>query len=81
MFYLAKDVLFCSNFVFAGFPLLFFFIFSFRPVLPISYVQSELALESEEECQAFLAPLSLIYAGNDISKIDCKQSLVVLPNF
>ncbi|XP_078511192.1 leukocyte receptor cluster member 8 isoform X1 [Lissotriton helveticus] len=54
---------------------------TFRPVLPISYVQSELALESEEECQAFLAPLSLIYAGNDISKIDCKQSFVVLPNF
>ncbi|XP_069056901.1 leukocyte receptor cluster member 8 isoform X2 [Pleurodeles waltl] len=54
---------------------------TFRPVLPVSYVQSELALESEEECQAFLAPLSLIYSGNDISKIDCKLSLVVLPNF
>ncbi|XP_075695997.1 leukocyte receptor cluster member 8 isoform X3 [Rhinoderma darwinii] len=54
---------------------------TFRPVLPVSYVQSELAIESEEECQSFLASLSLVYAGNDASKIDCKQSLAVLPNF
>ncbi|KAM4704322.1 leukocyte receptor cluster member 8 [Rhinophrynus dorsalis] len=54
---------------------------TFRPVLPVSYVQSELAFENEEECQSFLASLSLVYAGNDASKIDCKLSLVVLPNF
>ncbi|XP_056397622.1 leukocyte receptor cluster member 8 isoform X2 [Hyla sarda] len=54
---------------------------TFRPMLPVSYVQSELGFESEEECQSFLASLSLVYAGNDISKIDCKQSLAVLPNF
>ncbi|KAM4015922.1 leukocyte receptor cluster member 8 isoform 2-T2 [Anomaloglossus baeobatrachus] len=54
---------------------------TFRPVLPVSYVQSELAFESEEECQSFLASLSLTYSGNDSSKIDCKQSLAVLPNF
>ncbi|XP_068097315.1 leukocyte receptor cluster member 8 [Hyperolius riggenbachi] len=54
---------------------------TFRPVLPVSYIQSELAFESEEECQSFLASLSLVYAGNDDSKIDCKQSLTVLSNF
>ncbi|XP_072282875.1 leukocyte receptor cluster member 8 isoform X1 [Pyxicephalus adspersus] len=54
---------------------------TFRPVLPVSYIQSELAFESEEECHSFLASLSLVYAGNDTSKIDCKQSLMVLPNF
>ncbi|MEE6482864.1 hypothetical protein FKM82_013372 [Ascaphus truei] len=54
---------------------------TFRPVLPVSYVQSELALENEEECQSFLASLSLVYAGNDASKIDCKLSLAVLPSF
>ncbi|KAM4652444.1 leukocyte receptor cluster member 8 [Discoglossus pictus] len=54
---------------------------TFRPVLPVSYVQSELALENEDECQSFLASLSLVYAGNDVSKIDCKLSLAVLPNF
>ncbi|XP_077313680.1 leukocyte receptor cluster member 8 isoform X3 [Lithobates pipiens] len=54
---------------------------TFRPVLPISYIQSQLAFESEEECHSFLASLSLVYAGNDTSKIDCKQSLTVLPNF
>ncbi|XP_066463889.1 leukocyte receptor cluster member 8 [Eleutherodactylus coqui] len=54
---------------------------TFRPVLPVSYIQSELAIESEEECQSLLASLSLVYAGSDTSKIDCKQSLAVLPNF
>ncbi|XP_040181716.1 leukocyte receptor cluster member 8 isoform X3 [Rana temporaria] len=54
---------------------------TFRPVLPISYIQSQLAFESEEECHSFLASLSLVYAGNDTSKIDCKQSVTVLPNF
>lgn len=62
--------------------ILFYFVsFSFRPLLPVSYVQSELAFESEEECQLFLAPLSLAYAGADTTKIDCKQSLAVLSNF
>ncbi|KAG8567929.1 hypothetical protein GDO81_013835 [Engystomops pustulosus] len=54
---------------------------TFRPVLPVSYVQSELAFESEEECQSFLASLSIVFAGTDASKIDCKQSVAVLPNF
>ncbi|KAM5131979.1 leukocyte receptor cluster member 8 isoform 1-T2 [Mantella aurantiaca] len=54
---------------------------TFRPLLPVSYIQSELGFENEEECHSFLASLSLVYAGNDISKIDCKQSLTVLPNF
>uniref|UniRef100_A0A1B8XUB4 Uncharacterized protein n=1 Tax=Xenopus tropicalis TaxID=8364 RepID=A0A1B8XUB4_XENTR len=55
--------------------------FSFRPDLPVSYIQSELAFANEEECQSFLASLSLVFAGNDASKIDCKLSLAVLPNF
>lgn len=54
---------------------------TFRPVLPVSYIQSELAFENEEECRNFLASLSLSYTGNDMSKIDCKQSLAVLQNF
>uniref|UniRef100_H3AXH8 Leukocyte receptor cluster member 8 n=1 Tax=Latimeria chalumnae TaxID=7897 RepID=H3AXH8_LATCH len=54
---------------------------TFRPALLVSYVQSELAFESEEACKTFLAPLSLSYVGNDSDKIDCKQSLAVLSNF
>ncbi|XP_053308527.1 leukocyte receptor cluster member 8 isoform X2 [Spea bombifrons] len=54
---------------------------TFRPLLPVSYVASELGFENEEECQTFLASLSLVYAGNDATKIDCKLSLAVLPNF
>lgn len=55
--------------------------FSFRPVLPVSYVQSELAFEAAEECQLFLAALSLVYTDTDATKIDCRQSLAVLANF
>ncbi|KAL8176770.1 UNVERIFIED_CONTAM: Leukocyte receptor cluster (LRC) member 8 [Gekko kuhli] len=54
---------------------------TFRPVLLVSYVVSELAFESEDECQAFLAALSLVYTSPDATKIDCKQSLAVLANF
>ncbi|KAG8147219.1 putative Leukocyte receptor cluster member 8-like protein [Naja naja] len=54
---------------------------TFRPVLPVSYVVSELAFENEEECQAFLAALSLVYTSPDATKIDCKQSLAILANF
>ncbi|TFJ96349.1 Protein CNPPD1 [Platysternon megacephalum] len=54
---------------------------TFRPVLPVSYVQSELAFEAAEECQLFLAALSLVYTGTDATKIDCRQSLAVLANF
>ncbi|KAE8593789.1 hypothetical protein XENTR_v10019316 [Xenopus tropicalis] len=54
---------------------------TFRPDLPVSYIQSELAFANEEECQSFLSSLSLVFAGNDASKIDCKLSLAVLPNF
>ncbi|EMP24645.1 Leukocyte receptor cluster member 8 like protein [Chelonia mydas] len=54
---------------------------TFRPVLPVSYVQSELAFEAAEECQLFLAALSLVYTDTDATKIDCRQSLAVLANF
>nr|XP_025043786.1 leukocyte receptor cluster member 8 [Pelodiscus sinensis] len=54
---------------------------TFRPVLPVSYVQSELAFETAEECQLFLAALALVYTSSDASKIDCRQSLAVLANF
>lgn len=50
-------------------------------MLPVSYVQSELAFEAAEECQLFLAALSLVYTGTDATKIDCRQSLAVLANF
>ncbi|XP_068785316.1 leukocyte receptor cluster member 8 [Struthio camelus] len=54
---------------------------TFRPGLPTSFVRAELAFESEESCQLFLAALSLSYTGPDATKIDCKQSLAVLANF
>ncbi|XP_078392458.1 leukocyte receptor cluster member 8 homolog [Cetorhinus maximus] len=54
---------------------------TYRPALPVSYVQSELAFVNEEECQVFLAPLALTFLKSDSTKIDCKQSVLQLPNF
>uniref|UniRef100_A0A8C4NNV7 Leukocyte receptor cluster member 8 n=1 Tax=Eptatretus burgeri TaxID=7764 RepID=A0A8C4NNV7_EPTBU len=51
---------------------------SYRPALPVQYVQSELAFGNEDECRAFLDGLSVSYVSNDQGKIDCKQSLSVL---
>ena len=55
-----------------------FFLPSFRPALPTSFVGAELALDAES-CSQFLAALPLCYCGPD--SIDCKQSLGVLPHF
>ncbi|XP_048477057.1 leukocyte receptor cluster member 8 homolog isoform X3 [Rhincodon typus] len=54
---------------------------TYRPALPVSYVQSELAFESEEECQGFLSSLALTFLGSDSTKIDCKLSALQAPNF
>lgn len=58
--------------------LFLFFLPSFRPALPTSFVGAELALDAES-CAQFLAALPLCYCGPD--SIDCKQSLGVLPHF
>ncbi|OWK15846.1 hypothetical protein Celaphus_00004892 [Cervus elaphus hippelaphus] len=54
---------------------------NFRPALPVSYLQAELAFEGEAACRAFLEPLGLAYTGPDNSSIDCRLSLAQLPAF
>lgn len=54
---------------------------SFRPALPISYLQAELAFEGEAACRAFLEPLGLAYTGPDNASIDCRLSLAQLSAF
>lgn len=54
---------------------------SFRPVLPVSYLQAELAFEGEAACRAFLEPLGLAYSGPDNTSIDCRLSLAQLSAF
>lgn len=54
---------------------------SFRPALPVSYLQAELAFEGEAACRAFLEPLGLAYTGPDNSSVDCRLSLAQLPAF
>ncbi|XP_014405734.1 PREDICTED: leukocyte receptor cluster member 8 [Myotis brandtii] len=48
---------------------------TFRPALPVSYLQAELAFEGEAACRAFLEPLGLAYTGPDNTSIDCRLSL------
>lgn len=54
---------------------------SFRPALPVSYLQAELAFEGEAACRAFLEPLGLAYTGPDNTSIDCRLSLAQLSAF
>ncbi|XP_048186133.1 leukocyte receptor cluster member 8 isoform X2 [Perognathus longimembris pacificus] len=54
---------------------------TFRPALPVSYLQAELAFEGEAACRAFLEPLGLAYTGPDNSSVDCRLSLAQLPAF
>lgn len=54
---------------------------SFRPALPVSYLQAELAFEGEAACRAFLEPLGLAYTGPDNASIDCRLSLAQLSAF
>uniref|UniRef100_A0A2I2Z9C9 Leukocyte receptor cluster member 8 n=1 Tax=Gorilla gorilla gorilla TaxID=9595 RepID=A0A2I2Z9C9_GORGO len=54
---------------------------TFRPALPVSYLQAELAFEGEAACRAFLEPLGLAYTGPDNSSIDCRLSLAQLSAF
>ncbi|XP_058874568.1 leukocyte receptor cluster member 8 homolog isoform X1 [Acipenser ruthenus] len=54
---------------------------SFRPAVPVEFIQSELTFPTQEECVAFLDALSISYVGTDPSKVDCKLSMAILPNF
>ncbi|KAF8773870.1 Leukocyte receptor cluster member 8 like protein [Argiope bruennichi] len=55
------------------------FIKSFRPNIPISYIQSALAFPSSEECLAFLTKANVVFA--DTGLINCKESVGPLANF
>ncbi|XP_028395086.1 leukocyte receptor cluster member 8 homolog [Dendronephthya gigantea] len=50
---------------------------SYRPLLPVAFVQSELAFADEATCQEFLKGLGLILNA-DNTKLDCKLSQAVL---
>lgn len=54
---------------------------TFRPALPVSYLQAELAFEGKAACRAFLEPLGLAYSGPDNTSIDCRLSLAQLSAF
>ncbi|XP_067259413.1 leukocyte receptor cluster member 8 homolog isoform X1 [Chanodichthys erythropterus] len=47
---------------------------TFRPSVPVEYVQSSLAFPDLDSCLAFLAGLGVTFTPSDPSKIDCKVS-------
>ena len=51
--------------------------YSYRPFLPVAFVQSELAFVDEAACREFLKGLGLIFTA-DNTKLDCKQSQAVI---
>ncbi|KAL2084005.1 hypothetical protein ACEWY4_019523 [Coilia grayii] len=51
---------------------------TFRPTVPVEYVQSSLAFDSLDTCQAFLTGLGVSYLASDPTKIDCKSSSACL---
>jgi hypothetical protein len=48
---------------------------SYRPSLPISFVQSILGFSQQQDCTSFLAQFEMKFIDND--NIDCKMSRVV----
>ncbi|XP_016357265.1 leukocyte receptor cluster member 8 homolog isoform X3 [Sinocyclocheilus anshuiensis] len=47
---------------------------TFRPSVPVEYVQSSLAFSDLDSCLAFLTGLGVTFTPSDPSKIDCKVS-------
>ncbi|KAJ0066547.1 hypothetical protein NL108_014528 [Boleophthalmus pectinirostris] len=51
---------------------------TFRPDLPVQYVQSTLGFDSLDSCMEFLTGLGVAFAAYDPEKIDCKASTAIL---
>uniref|UniRef100_I3K4L2 Leukocyte receptor cluster (LRC) member 8 n=1 Tax=Oreochromis niloticus TaxID=8128 RepID=I3K4L2_ORENI len=51
---------------------------TFRPDLPVQYVQSTLAFSCLDSCMAFLTGLGVTFMPSDPQKIDCKTSTASL---
>ncbi|XP_066538870.1 leukocyte receptor cluster member 8 homolog [Hoplias malabaricus] len=51
---------------------------TFRPLVPVEYVQSSLAFPCLDTCLAFLTALGVTFTPSDPSKIDCKASSACL---
>ncbi|XP_076827031.1 leukocyte receptor cluster member 8 homolog [Brachyhypopomus gauderio] len=54
---------------------------TFRPSVPVEYVQSSLAFPCLDTCVAFLTGLGVTFTPSDPSKIDCKASSACLTTF
>ncbi|XKL63279.1 hypothetical protein PGB90_005643 [Kerria lacca] len=53
--------------------------YSYRPILPVSYITQILGFESELQCAAFLKEMDLTFADDEMTKVDCKASSLKLP--
>lgn len=60
--------------------LIYFYCFSYRQNVSVTFVAQELAYKTPEDCLGFLESFGLNYADNGGSLIDCKSSMSALPN-
>lgn len=51
---------------------------TFRPDLPVQYVQSTLGFDCLDSCMAFLTALGVPFTSSEPKKIDCKASTAIL---
>lgn len=51
---------------------------TFRPDLPVNYVQSTLGFDCLDSCMAFLTALGVPFTSSEPKKIDCKASSAIL---
>lgn len=71
-----RYTLFCIKAICTQLILCFVFVphFSYRQVLPVSFVHQELAFDAEKDCLEFLRLLNIIIIEEEELKIDCKAS-------
>jgi len=69
-------ILSITNFVFyfSLASLMVFPVNSYRPTLPVAFIQSELGFTDEEDCKKFLAEVGATLTAQG-AKVDCKVAL------
>ncbi|XP_022919991.2 leukocyte receptor cluster member 8 homolog isoform X2 [Onthophagus taurus] len=53
---------------------------SYRQNITVSFVAEEMAFKSQDECLSFLDPFGLTYVDDGKTSVDCKCSMLALPN-
>lgn len=60
--------------------IIFFLMFSYRQNVPVEFLKSEMAFETEESVLEFLAPFALTFSDESRQQLDCKNSMANIGN-